>query len=261
LDDRDVAIAVAQQGAAVVRRRFGASLSRIDKGAGDFATDADVEAERAMLAVLRRERSEDGVVAEESGRSGVTGSPRTWLLDPLCGTLNYAAGMRVAAVNVALRRDGRCLAAAVADPFSDEVFWSVGNGAFVRAGGHDTRLAPDARSRLIDLNLDPPFPSAPTLDIRALAVDPGFESGFRLRVVSSSLALTWVACGRRAAYVTDGDIRDSMHFAAGLTVCEAAGCVVTDLAGRDWRSGTAGLVATADRETHAVLLARLRAQT
>jgi len=53
MTDLEVAIAVAEAGAAVVRRHFGAPLPRIDKGAGDFATPADVGAEHAMLAVLR----------------------------------------------------------------------------------------------------------------------------------------------------------------------------------------------------------------
>ena len=56
MNDFDLAIAVANEGAAVVRRCFGTTLQRLDKGAGDFATNADIEAENAMLALLHRER-------------------------------------------------------------------------------------------------------------------------------------------------------------------------------------------------------------
>ena len=49
MKDFEVAIAVAEAGAAVVRHRFGTALQRLDKGKGDFATNADVEAENAML--------------------------------------------------------------------------------------------------------------------------------------------------------------------------------------------------------------------
>ena len=101
----DVAIAVAQEGAAVVCRCFGSTLQRLDKGGGDFATNADIEAENAMLALLDRERPEDGILGEETGRTGSDAGSRTWLVDPLCGTLNYAARMRMVAVNVALRID------------------------------------------------------------------------------------------------------------------------------------------------------------
>jgi hypothetical protein len=43
--------------------------------------------------------------------------------------------------------------------------------------------------------------------------------------------LAWVAAGRRAAYVTEGDLRDSVHFAAGIALCQAAGCIVAGLHG------------------------------
>ena len=253
MNDCDVAITVARTGAAVVRRYFGTALQRLDKGAGDFATNADVEAERAMLAVLQRERPADAVLGEESGRSGPAGV-RTWLIDPLCGTLNYAVRMRVAAVNVALTSAGRCSTAAVADPFNEELFWTDGSQAFLRNGSDDIPLVPTASSTLVDLNFDPPYPNAPRFRTVMLAADPAFAVRFRARVVSSSMALAWVATGQRAAYVTDGDPRESVHMAAGIALCEAARCTVTDLHGGEYGSGANGLLVAADAETHAVLL-------
>jgi myo-inositol-1(or 4)-monophosphatase len=254
MEDVEVAIAAAEAGAAVVRRGFGTALQRLDKGRGDFATNVDVEAERAMLAVLRRERPGDAVLGEESGRSGASGGLRTWLIDPLCGTLNYAARMRVGAVNVALRVGEGYSVAAVADPFNDEIFWTDGGAAFGRRDGEDTLLFPDGGSGLVDLNFDPPFPNGSKFKAVRLAADAEFEASFKPRVVSSSIALAWVATGQRAGYVTDGEVRDSVHFAAGIALCEAAGCVVTDLWGRPWGRGDAGILATADAETHAALL-------
>jgi len=62
-----------------VLRRFGTAMGRIEKGAGDFATDTDLEAESAMLSVLGRERPDDAVVAEESGAAGqMTARRRGW---------------------------------------------------------------------------------------------------------------------------------------------------------------------------------------
>jgi len=254
MDDFALAIAVAHEGAAVVRNRFGTRLERLDKGSGDFATDADIEAEKAMLALLRRERPGDAILGEESGSSGISNSSRTWLIDPLCGTLNYAVKMRVAAVNVALRDGNKFAAAAVADPFNGEVFWTDGAAAFLRFGEADTPLRPDGRSRLVDLNFDPPFSNGPAFTAAKLAADSGFAAVFRPRVVSTTIALTWVATGQRAAYITDGDMRNSVHFAAGLAICEGAGCTVTDLRGQPWGSAATGLVAAADPNTHAALL-------
>jgi myo-inositol-1(or 4)-monophosphatase len=80
-------------------------------------------------------------------------------------------------------------------------------------------------------------------------------------VVSSTLALAWVAAGRRAAYVTDGgDLSDSVHFAAGIALCRAAGCVVTGIDGEPLGPAGRGLLVAADAETHARLLTTAQAR-
>ena len=266
INDRDLAIAAAQAGAAVLRSYHGSALTRFEKTAGDFATTADIEAERAIVDVLRGARPDDLVVGEEGGRSGAGANGRTWLVDPLCGTQNYAAQTTIVSVNVALQMGTEVVAAASADPFVGEVFWTDGIGASVRRGGVDERLAPSAESRLVDVNLDPPFPNASSFRAARLLADERFVELFRPRVVSTTLAVAWVAAGRRAAYVTDGKLRDSVHFAAGIALCQAAGCVLSGLYGQPLHTGAQGLVVAADEPTHATLVdligsQRDRAQT
>jgi myo-inositol-1(or 4)-monophosphatase len=257
-DDAAVAIAGARAGAGVVRDMYGQRLDRIDKGAGDFATAADVEAERAILGVIRAARPDDAVLGEEGGQQGTTGAARQWLVDPLCGTLNYAVGNMLVAVNVALR-DG---AAAVADPFSGEVFFTDGESAWVQHDGAERLLVPTPASRLVDVNLDPPFPSAPAFRAVDLLAHPEFVERFRPRVVSTTLALAWVAAGKRAAYVTDGgDLSRSVHFAAGIALCRAAGCVVTGVDGAPIGEAGRGLVVAADGEIHGLLMSMMRSRS
>ncbi|MEV6473033.1 inositol monophosphatase family protein [Streptomyces sp. NPDC051657] len=273
--DAEVAAVAALAGAEVVRARYGRRHSRIDKGAGDFATDADVAAEEAILDIIRTARPEDAVHGEEGGRRGAVGAVREWLVDPLCGTLNYATGSQLVAVNVALRNGP----AAVADPFSGEVFLTDAETAWVRYGAYGDgdaygqafgpvvlrrpvggeQLAPTADTRLVDVNLDPPFPGAPAFRAVDLLAHPGFVERFRPRVVSTTLALAWVAAGRRAAYVTDGgDLSGSVHFAAGIALCRAAGCVVTGVDGAPVGPDGRGLVVAADAETRGLLMSLIR---
>ncbi len=250
-DDTELAVAAARAGAAIVRAGFGERLARVDKGAGDFATAADIESERAIVGVIRAARPDDALLGEEGGRQGAAGAERQWLVDPLCGTLNHAAGMLCVAVNVALLGGP----AAVADPFADEVFLTDGRSARVRRDGADAPLTPTSATRLVDVNLDPPFPGAPAFRATDVLAHPVFIERFRPRVVSTSLALAWVAAGRRAAYVTDGgDLSESVHFAAGIALCRAAGCVVTGIDGAPVGQGARGLVAAADADTHALLM-------
>jgi myo-inositol-1(or 4)-monophosphatase len=255
LDDAGVATAAARAGAEVVRGMYGRRLARIDKGAGDFATAADVEAEKAILGVIRAARPDDAVLGEEGGQQGAVEAARQWLVDPLCGTLNYAVGNMAVAVNVALRNG----AAAVADPFTGEVFFTDGETARVRYDGADAPLAPTAATRLVDVNLDPPFPGAPGFRAVDLLADPRFGESLRPRVVSTTLALAWVAAGKRAAYVTDGgDLSQSVHFAAGIALCRAAGCVVTGIDGAPVGPAGRGLVVAADSDTHELLMSMIR---
>jgi myo-inositol-1(or 4)-monophosphatase len=246
--DHALAVAAAEAGAAIVRDHYGAALTRVDKGSGDFATSADLAAEAAIVDLLRTARPDDAVLGEESGRTGA--GDRTWLVDPLCGTLNYAVRTTLVSVNVALSAGGRVAVAASADPFTGEVFWTDGVGAYLR----DEPLVPEAGSGLIDVNLDPPFPNRDWFLAARMLADDDFSARFRPRVVSTTLAVAWVAAGRRAGYVTDTVLRDNVHFAAGIALCQAAGCVVTALDGGPLHTGTDGLVAAADARTHAALL-------
>src|SRR5262245_18157056 len=118
LTDGNLAVAAAAAGAAVVRARYGAPLERYVKTGHDFATAADLEAEQAILEVIRAALPDDAFLAEEGGLTG--SGERTWLVDPLCGTLNFAARTPLVAVNVALRTPAGTIAAAVIDPFADE---------------------------------------------------------------------------------------------------------------------------------------------
>lgn len=226
----------------------------------DFATDADVEAERAILAVLRAARPADAYLGEELGGSGGGTSARTWLIDPLCGTLNFAARTPLFAVNVALREGAAITVAAAADPLAGEVFWTDGRAAYQRRNGSDDQLSPSAASRLVNLNADPPFPNADRFRTAHLIGDSAFLASFHPRVASTTLALAWVAAGRHAAYVSDGHLRDSVHFSSGIALCQAAGCVVTGLRGQPLHTGAGGLIAAADEQVHAALLAIVNRQ-
>ncbi len=267
MDDVALAITAAEAGAAVVRSRFGTQLTRIDKGGGDFATDVDVEAERVITELLLALRPGDRVLGEEAGESGAAGAvdvggERRWLVDPLCGTRNFAAGTGPVAVNVVLQLGDTVTAAAVADPIAGTIDWTDGTAAWRREVGNDrtertervdTRLAPSAASMLVDVDIDGGH-GAPEPFTRALLADPRLvAAGFGPRVVSTSLALAWVASGQRAGYVSDGYFDDSVHFAAAIALCRAAGCAITDLDGRPVGSDR-GLVAAADEATHAALL-------
>src|ERR1700750_1069351 len=96
LTDVEVAIAAARAGAEVVARSYGSEHARFAKASIDFATESE------SVRVLETHRPADARTGEESGDSGAHAASRRWLIDPLCGTLNFAATTPLAAVDVAL---------------------------------------------------------------------------------------------------------------------------------------------------------------
>ncbi|MFE2997422.1 inositol monophosphatase family protein [Nocardia sp. NPDC059246] len=255
MEESGVALAIraAEAASGVIRDQFRGPVTRYGKEDDDFATQADLAAERTILDILRAARPGDRFLAEESGTTGAR-SDRTWLIDPLCGTRNFAAGTPLVAVNIALRAGEAITAAAVADPFSGEIFWTDGTTAAVRRDGNDHPLLPQSASRLVEIDADNPSPYTDWFSSGRLMADESFTAAFYPRVLSTSLALVWVAAGRRAAYLVDRDLRDDVHFTAGIAVCRAAGCTVTGLTGQALHTPPHGLLAAADPATHGRLL-------
>ena len=67
---------------------------------------------------------------------------RYWLVDPLDGTREFAAGRAEFAVNIALIENGAPVLGAVASPALDELhFGIVGQGAWRRRGATEARIA------------------------------------------------------------------------------------------------------------------------
>lgn len=119
----------------------------------DLVSQADRDAEAAILAVLTARRPEDAILAEETGRhdgdSGIT-----WAIDPIDGTTSYLYGRPDWSVSVAaLDADGAALAGVVAEPRLGRLIHAhAGGGTWV----NDRRVAPltqhDLRRALIEVN-------------------------------------------------------------------------------------------------------------
>ena len=115
-------------------------------------TEADHAAEVLIVAGLREATPQIPVIAEEEVAAGqaVQGRPSLfWLVDPLDGTREFAAGTDDFTVNIGLVRDGRAVLGAVGVPALGELFGGiVGRHAFKRNGAGERRIAarpvPDA---------------------------------------------------------------------------------------------------------------------
>jgi myo-inositol-1(or 4)-monophosphatase len=246
----DFARALAIEAGALVLTFFGNALDVDEKGWADPVTAADRAAESHIRAAIERDYPGDAMYGEEEGASaGASG--RTWLIDPLDGTANFAGGMPLFAVVISLLdRDGQPLMNVTHDPIRGETFEAIKGGG-ARLNGRPMRVAPAVPMQMALVHLAFPrmrdlWECSLDLTRRLTAATPHARN-----VGSSALAQAYVASGRLHAHarVSAGEF----DILGGNLMIEEAGGVVTDLGGGAYGDGARGLLA-AGPELHARLL-------
>ena len=106
----------------ILRRHFGGALSwREKENPSSIVTEADLASERAILEILDHRFPGDSILAEESGhRPGKSGI--TWVIDPLDGTSNFAAGLPWFGVLLAVLKDAEPILGALYLPLEDRLY-------------------------------------------------------------------------------------------------------------------------------------------
>jgi myo-inositol-1(or 4)-monophosphatase len=201
------------------------------KGPIDLVTAADVAAERAFRELIASRFSGHTVLGEEGAAADASGGARCrWIVDPLDGTTNFAHGLALFCVSIALEVDGVIRLGVVYDPIGDELFTAeLGDGA--RLNGRPLRVS--GTETLIDGLLCTGFPyTIREGRPRQVAVFGAFLSESRAvrRLGSAALDLCYVAAGR-----FDGFWEDQLHawdIAAGALIAQEAGACVTDFSNR-----------------------------
>src|SRR2546426_299267 len=120
----------------------------------NLVTEMDAQCEALIVDRLRSAFASDAILSEEAG--GMAGrSGRRWIVDPLDGTTNYAHGLPIYAVSIALEVERRVVLGVVYDPTRDELFVAErGRGAT----GNDVALAGSDTATLDESLLATGFP-------------------------------------------------------------------------------------------------------
>ncbi len=132
-------------------RRLAASDVRIKTGPLDLVTEADEAAERAIAAALRRifpgclVVGEEATAADPALLDGLAAADLAFVVDPVDGTSNFAAGLPLFACMAAAIMRGEVVAAAIHDPMGDDSALALrGEGAWTESpdgSRHDLRVA------------------------------------------------------------------------------------------------------------------------
>ena len=139
---------------AVMEIRQRGNISQNRKEDRSLVTEADLRADQIIRAGLAKAFPEHGILTEEHGLSGRTGSDWVWLVDPLDGTKAYAKGIAGFSVMVGLLYQGQPCLGVVVDPLAGRIYEAVkGEGAFLTAGGKRVRLQVSARKEFSKMPL------------------------------------------------------------------------------------------------------------
>ncbi|HXH81535.1 MAG TPA: inositol monophosphatase family protein [Candidatus Tectomicrobia bacterium] len=249
--ERRVAVEAARAAGALLRDALPAARRIGYKGSPtNLVTEMDARAEALIVERLAHAFPDDGVLAEERGaRAGRSG--RRWIVDPLDGTTNYAHGLPVFAVSIALQVGPEVALGVVFDPMRDELYVAErGRGATC----NDAPLAVSATDKLDESLLTTGFPydvrTNPDDNLREYAAFTRRARAVR-RIGSAVIDLAWVAAGRFDGY---WELRlGAWDVAAGALLVEEAGGRVSGVTGAPLDLDAPSVVATNGRIHDAIL--------
>ncbi len=258
-----VELAFAAEVAATAGRLLLDRLDRVErirhKSPKDVVTEVDHLSEALIVDAVRAAFPDDAILAEESGASrpeASDGTGRTWVIDPLDGTVNYANGIPIFCVAIGLVVDGRPSVGVVHDPVRGETFAATGDGPATLDG---RPIRASTKAALSDFVISLTI-GGPRLTERLEAIRDAIRVTRRLG--SSALTLAYVANGRFDAFAQTHGLSAWDVAGAGL-IAERAGARVTNTAtGGPWLDlaappGSLGVLAAPPRH-HPTLLALIR---
>lgn len=246
-------LACVRRAGQVVRDQWNDAKEIELKGRIDLVTQTDLAVERLLKAELPLLLPGSTVLAEES-HATLSPGELTWIVDPVDGTTNYAHGLPMVAVSVALWQADRVVLGAVHAPMLAELFWAVrGQGAFLNGASIAVSQERVMQSALIATGFPYSFyteiDQVMTRFRRVLLASRGIR-----RMGSAAIDLAYTACGRFDGYYETG--LKPWDTAAGWLLVEEAGGSVSALQG-DYGLGEHMIVAT-NGAIHTDLLGLLR---
>jgi myo-inositol-1(or 4)-monophosphatase len=239
------------------RSGLSADQIRTKSSQADLATEADVESERLILGAIRTEYPSHALFSEESASGEPPDSEWLWLVDPLDGTTNFAHGLPIFVVNLALAHRGEIILAVTHDPSAGRTYWAErGSGAWIRADSQDRPLQVSVTGALRHSLLATGFPydraTNPDDNVAEFVALDRCSQAVR-RLGSSALAAAWVAAGSLDGYWEAGI--KPWDTAAGSLLVHEAGGAVSDYGGEPWRLASRNiLVSNGQPDVHRGIL-------
>ena len=230
LPELNVAKEAAKAGSEVALRHFRDGIAMRSKDVSNLVSDADIEAERSIIEVIRRSFPNHEILGEEETQHGDATAEHLWVIDPIDGTNNYAHKIPQFGVSVAYYRAGEPVCGVIVNPMRDE--WHVAvKGGGATLNGESVHVADHARLSEALIGVGFYYDRGAMMEATLQAVGHIKRQnvhGIR-RFGAATLDLAMVGLGMLGAYFEF--TLSPWDFAAGRLFVEEAGGKVTDCRG------------------------------
>ena len=209
----NIMIKASEKASKVLIRDFGEveKLQVSNKGPADFVTNADLKAEKIIIEELKKAKPNYSILSEEKGIENNKDS-KTWIIDPIDGTINFLHGIPHFAISIALKDNDEIIAGVIYDPIKDEMFYAEkNNGAFF----NNQRIRVSKKNNVSEC-----------LFVTGGKIDNKYDFSFR-KTGSAALDLAYVAAGRY-----DGYFQKKLNLwdiAAGIIILKEAGGLINEI--------------------------------
>jgi len=119
-----------KEASTILMSKFGGMIEEeLKENQSSIVTEMDIAAERKIEHIISTKYPNHSIVGEETG-AVMTGSEYTWVIDPIDGTSNYAAGLPWFGTLLGVLQHDRPFAAGAYLPYYDLMYYAeIGKGA------------------------------------------------------------------------------------------------------------------------------------
>lgn len=222
-------------------------------------TETDVKAEQLITKTIKNHFPGDLILAEEtSPRTKKGARQRLWVIDPLCGSGNFSAGILFFTTNIALFENKKPVFSLVIDYPLKTYYWTSEKNKGVFEGNQ--KIVPKIElGQEVHINVDYGYLIAnrsSKLSHYSRIVSDLVQKGYEPVSPISSLAFAYAAIGKLGAFVSAED--KPWDMAAASYLMEKNGGPVTDFEGKPWTLETKNFVGSLNKKIHSQILSIIR---
>lgn len=218
-------------------------------------TETDLTINKLVIDTIHKLFPDDQIISEESEMQQIDYHKRVWIIDPICGTGNFATGILFFTTNITLFENGKPVVSFVSDYPNRTYIWASEDqeGVFVGDKKVGNELILDRKTLVnVDYGYMPQKGSEKEIDNIAKIVGDLIKETYWVITPNSSLAFSYAALAKFGAFIVTYTY--PWDNVAACYLMEKNGGIMTDFKGEPWHIDSKYLIGSLDKDLHKKLL-------